>query len=590
MIHRRQIHLGITLWKETADVDDHISAVFFGSAVENDVRRCCKKPRQSHKEEWIMSLIGVNDLSFTYEGSYEPVFEHVSFQIDTDWKLGFTGRNGRGKTTFLRLLQGFYEYQGTISASVDFDYFPFEVEDKKADTLEIILGRMPDVEFWQLKRELSKLQVKEEVLYRPFETLSFGEQTKVLLAALFLRENCFLLIDEPTNHLDREGRRLLGEYLSQKQGFLLVSHDRAFLDSCVDHMLSINRSDILVQKGNFSVWYENKQRQDAFEQSEHDRLKKDIGRLEGAIKKTRTWGDKVEGTKIGGIADRLHSNVGSRAYLGEKSRKMQKRRKNLEKRQERAVEEKKGLLRNVETVQSLRLEPLTYHKEVLVNARELTIFYGDRKVCGPVDFEIRRGDRISLQGRNGCGKSSVIKAILARAGEKEGGDETMLSGAGGKRGRAEQEKLVRTEGKETQENRRNPVRAEGILETGSGLIISYISQDTSYLSGTLDEYAKGYGVDQTLFKALLRKLDFSREQFEKPIEVFSEGQKKKVLIARSLCQKAHLYIWDEPLNYIDIYSRMQIEELIRQWNPTLLCVEHDAAFTESIGADVVELG
>ena len=120
-------------------------------------------------------------------------------------------------------------------------------------------------------------------------------------------------------------------------------------------------------------------------------------------------------------------------------------------------------------------------------------------------------------------------------------------------------------------------------------MISYISQDTSHLHGRLDDYAREWDVEESLLKALLRKLDFSRDQFEKPMETFSEGQKKKVLIARSLCQRAHLYVWDEPLNYIDIYSRMQIEELIKTWNPTLLCVEHDAAFTESIEADVVDL-
>lgn len=529
-----------------------------------------------------MSLIGVNDLSFTYEGSCDPVFEHVSFQIDTDWKLGFTGRNGKGKTTFLRLLQGLYEYEGTISSSVEFDYFPFAVEDKSADTLEIILERMPEVEFWQLKRELSKLGVKEEALYRPFETLSFGEQTKALLAALFLRENHFLLIDEPTNHLDREGRKLLGEYLNQKQGFLLVSHDRTFLDSCVDHMLSINRTDIQVQKGNFSVWYENKQRQDAYELAEHERLERDIGRLKGAARKARSWGDQVEGTKIGGIADRLHANVGSRAYIGEKSRKMQQRRKNLERRQERAIEEKSGLLKNVETVQSLRLEPLIYHKEILVNARELVVGYGDRTVCGPVSFQICRGDRLSLQGKNGCGKSSVIKAVLSMAGVSQ---EDKTSGES-----AENERTEKGRGREPMETqRKTQMRTDGNLETGSGLVISYISQDTSHLWGTLSDYAEKYGVDETLLKSLLRKLDFSREQFEKPMETFSEGQKKKVLIARSLCQKAHLYIWDEPLNYVDIYSRMQIEELIRQWSPTLLCVEHDAAFTQAIGAGIVEL-
>ncbi len=319
-----------------------------------------------------MSLICVSDLSFTYEGSYEPIFENVSFQIDTDWKLGFTGRNGRGKTTFLHLLKGDYEYNGSITTNVDFDYFPFPILNQEIDTLEIILERMPEIEFWRLKKELGKLHVKEDVLYRSFDTLSYGEQTKVLLGALFVRENKFLLIDEPTNHLDLEGRKLLGEYLNQKKGFLLVSHDRAFLDSCVDHMLCINRTNIQVQKGNFSTWYENKERQDSFELAEQERLKKEIGRLKEASRQARGWGDQVESTKIGKKSLNYERN---RDYVGEKSRRMQQRRKNLERRQEQAIEEKRGLLKNLETAETLRLEPISYHKETLVSARELVPGY-----------------------------------------------------------------------------------------------------------------------------------------------------------------------------------------------------------------------
>lgn len=222
-----------------------------------------------------MSLIQVTDLSFTYEGGYDPVFEHVSFQIDTDWKLGFTGRNGRGKTTFLNLLMNRYEYSGSIVSSVEFDYFPFAVPDQERDTLEIVDSLLGDYEQWQLKRELSRLQVTEDVLYRPFSTLSNGERTKILLAALFLKEDRFLLIDEPTNHLDREARALVSRYLNSKKRFILVSHDRKFLDDSVDHILSINKTNIEVQRGNFSSWYENKQKQDQYEQSENDRLKKE---------------------------------------------------------------------------------------------------------------------------------------------------------------------------------------------------------------------------------------------------------------------------------------------------------------------------
>lgn len=519
-----------------------------------------------------MSLICVSDLSFTYEGSYTPVFENVSFQIDTDWKLGLTGRNGRGKTTFLRLLQGQYEYTGSIGASVEFDYFPFHVGDEAADTLEVILGQMPDVEFWQLRRELAKLGVREEVLYRPMETLSHGERTKVLLAALFVRENRFLLIDEPTNHLDLEGRKLLGAYLNQKKGFILVSHDRAFLDSCVDHMLSINKTDIQVQKGSFSVWYENKQRQDAFEAARQQRLKKEIGRLKDAARQSGNWGDQVEDTKIGKKSVNYERN---RDYVGEKSRRMQQRRKNLERRQERAIEEKSTLLKNAETAEALRLEPLSYHREVLVEARDLTVGYGQETVCGPVTFQIRRGDRILIRGANGCGKSSVMNVILEMARKAENGAGLL-------------EESCR-EADRTHKTVTEPQQTGGILKVGSGLVISWIPQGTVRLRGTLDDYIAEQGADKTLMRALLRKLDFSREQFEMPLESYSQGQKKKVLIAGSLCRRAHLYIWDEPFNYIDLYSRMQIEELIRTFNPTLLCVEHDRAFGEAIEAQILLL-
>ena len=139
---------------------------------------------------------------------------------------------------------------------------------------------------WELEREMSLLDVAEDVLYRGFDTLSNGEQTKILLAVLFLREDRFLLIDEPTNHLDAEGREVVAEYLKSKNGFILVSHDRRFLDNCIDHILSINRTNIEIQKGNFSSWQLNKEMQDNFEIAKNYKLKKDIKRLEQAAKRT----------------------------------------------------------------------------------------------------------------------------------------------------------------------------------------------------------------------------------------------------------------------------------------------------------------
>jgi lincosamide and streptogramin A transport system ATP-binding/permease protein len=158
-----------------------------------------------------MSAITVSNLTFAYGGSYDNIFENVSFTLDTNWKLGFIGRNGRGKTTFLKLLQGVFEYSGKISSNVNFDYFPFKIKDKSKTLLEIAVEIYSDFQQWELEREISLLNMSEEILERPFKTLSNGEQTKILLAILFLKENNFLLIDEPTNHLDAESREIVSK-------------------------------------------------------------------------------------------------------------------------------------------------------------------------------------------------------------------------------------------------------------------------------------------------------------------------------------------------------------------------------------------
>lgn len=245
-----------------------------------------------------MSLIQVSNLTFAYEGSHENIFENVSFQIDTNWRLGFVGRNGRGKTTFLNLLLGKYDYQGSISASVTFSYFPYSVEDKSILAIDAVEAMYPEYEYWKIQREMANLQLDDGVLYRPYDILSNGERTKLQLAVLFSKENNFLLIDEPTNHLDIRGRELVSRYLRTKKGFILVSHDRAFLDGCVDHILSINKSDIQVCKGNFSTWMENKQRQDAFEQAENEKLKREISRLEETAREKAGWSDTAERRKL----------------------------------------------------------------------------------------------------------------------------------------------------------------------------------------------------------------------------------------------------------------------------------------------------
>lgn len=495
-----------------------------------------------------MSYINISNLTFAYEGSYDNIFENVSFKLDTSWKLGFTGRNGRGKTTFMNLLLGKYPYQGTISSNINFEYFPYEVTDPTLITIDVIETIHNDFQQWEVERELFLLDLSHEVLYRPFNSLSFGEQTKVLLATLFLKENGFLLIDEPTNHLDASARKLVSKYLNSKKGFILVSHDRVFLDNCIDHILSINKTNIEIQKGNFSTWWTNKKLQDEYELSQNNKLKKDINRLAHSAKRTAQWSDKVENSKIGFDPTKVEKSVTRRTVAAEKSRKLMQRSKNIAQRQQNAIEEKSQLLKNIENEPDLKLAQIPYHSRRLVLLNKVSVFYGSKEVCKDISFTIEHGDRISLCGKNGSGKSSIIKLIY---GAK--------------------------------------IEYSGEFQKGSNLVVSYISQDTSFLKGSLSSFASYHKIDESLFKAILRKLDFSRTQFEKNMEEFSGGQKKKVLIAKSLCEKSNLCIWDEPLNYVDVISRMQFEELLLKYTPTILFVEHDSEFCNKVATKVINL-
>ena len=533
---------------------------------------------------FIMSQIIVNDLTFSYDTSYDNIFEHVSFNIDSDWKLGFIGRNGRGKTTFLNLLQNKYEYSGSISSSVTFDYFPFQIKNEETKTLQIIKDTIAPFTQWEkemeecllqmdkknskqtleatkrygeiqelyqihdgymieefIEKELNSLKVSLSVLDRPFSTLSFGERTKIMLGALFLKKNNFLLIDEPTNHLDMKGRKILSDYLNTKKGFILVSHDRTFLEGCIDHVLSINKTNIEVQKGNYSSWYHNKELLDQYELEREEQLKKDIASLEKAARRTLNWSEKVEGTKIG-------QHVYDRGAIGHKAAKMMKRSKSIESRQHQAINEKKELLKNFEQVDSLKMNLLSFPKERMIEAIDLSLYYDERKIISSVDFFLRKGERIALRGDNGTGKSTLLKLILGYN-----------------------------------------IKHTGEYYVAPSLKISYVSQDTSYLSGNLIDFAVKYGLDETIFKTVLRQLDFSREQFEKNIEEFSGGQKKKVLLAKSLSEPAQVFLWDEPLNFIDVLSRVQIEDLILKYEPTMIFVEHDKVFSDKIATKVLLL-
>ena len=479
-----------------------------------------------------MPVVTINDLTFGYDGSEKTLFDNINITFDTSWKLALAGRNGRGKTTFFKLLRGELPYSGTITGVPETVIFP--------------MTELPENEDWRVRKELNLMGADPDIMWRPLETLSGGERTKLMLANLFAADGIYPLIDEPTNHLDRQGREAVAEYLSSKDGFILISHDRAFLDRCTDHTLVISKTGLELVAATYSVWWENNEQRMESERARNDQLKKEMSSIDAAMKKNAAWSSKAEGYKNRSKAPfKVAEDHFRRAYEAEKARKLMSAAKNLERRNERKMEEKQGLLKDLERTETLKITGTEHHNKTPVIMKDVTLKrYGEPVVTG-FDLTVERGNKISLQGRNGCGKSTLIK-YMAGLGEQEG------------------------------------ITAEGDIYIAPGLKISYVGQDTSSLSGTLYDIASERGADKTVFSTILIKMGFTKEMLYRDVSRLSLGQKKFVMIALSLCEHADLYLWDEPLNYIDVYLRQEIERLVRENSVTMLFVEHDRTFSEKV--------
>ena len=480
--------------------------------------------------------IEIKNLSFGFDTLEHPLFHQVNLTIDTKWKLGLVGRNGRGKTTLLRLLMNRYSYSGEIFSTESFVYFPQQLQNKATLTYYAIDEVMP-VELWRFERECQLLQLDKSILWQPFEQLSGGEQTKVLLAALFCEENRFPLIDEPTNHLDAQARQIVANYLKKKTGFILISHDRAFLDDVVDHILAIEKSQLAVYKGNFSTYTVQKEQQDHFELDRNKSIKSEVDRLKRTAQEKANWANKKE-------------NASNDAFARAQAAKMMKRSKAIQTRVQAQIEEKSKLLQNIESVSALTINCTSTHRNPVLRVRNFTMSINGRQLFQPISFELYQGEQVALVGPNGSGKTSILRYLLT--GKFDG-------------------------------------EIEGEIMIPQGLTTSAIRQIHDDNIGLLKDFAASHDNDYTLFLNNLRILGMERDVFNTPIEQMSNGQQKKVEFAKSLGTLAELYIWDEPLNYLDVFNHQQIEKLIQTFKPTLLFVEHDQAFVSVVATKRVEI-
>ena len=241
-----------------------------------------------------MSLIRADGVNFSYFGSLEPVFTNLNFTIDSSWRTGLIGANGSGKTTLFKLLCGEEKSGGKIISDVPFVRFPFDAD--PYESVGDIAARCGEA--WRLARELSLLGLGKDIRYRPLGTLSGGERTKVMLAVLFCTDG-FPLIDEPTDSLDMRGRERLAEYLKGKRGYIVASHDRAFLDRCTDHTLALSDGGAEVVAGSYCVWKEENEHRIAAAREKKRSLENEAERMTAAAQRTARWAARAEQAKYG---------------------------------------------------------------------------------------------------------------------------------------------------------------------------------------------------------------------------------------------------------------------------------------------------
>lgn len=493
-----------------------------------------------------MSSIKISNLSFRYEDSSDYIFNRLNLDLDSSWRLGLVGRNGRGKTTFLKLLDKKLLGRGKIQTDLNFSYYPISINDLENITL-YELQKQLNFEQWELERELNLLGADPNLIWQPFNTLSGGEQTKILLALSFTDQNSFPLIDEPTNHLDEASRKEVSDYLRMHhQGYIVVSHDREFLNQVTDRILAIENSEIHLYQGNFATYEEVKEERDAFNREKNQKLAGEIGNLHRQKEQFYHWAQKIEAKKKLGQKTQHIINRRSRinkAALGHASAKMMKKSISARNRMDKRIEEKEGLMVNIEDVPSLTMNYCPNYHQVLLEIKDLNVSIQEKELFTDLNLVVRNHGVVSLEGKNGAGKSTLLELLLEKARE---------------------------------------VSYRGNYRLANGLAISYLPQDFTIYKGSLKKFAQEQRISYEDLLNMLKKMGFPRSNFETPIEEMSMGQQKRVAIAKSLVEKADLYLWDEPANYLDVFNQDQLIKLLQEVKPAMLLIEHDEYFIEQV--------
>lgn len=513
-----------------------------------------------------MLLLQTNNVERRF-GS-DVLFHNMNMQIQEHGRTALVGRNGAGKTTFLKIIAGLTEpdegtvthardltigylaqnqgldSQNSIWAELDSVFAPLHELERQLHELENQLGTLtPKAADYQdvlasydrLSEQLKKqggyeyasrmrgvlhgFGFDEDMYDTSVNALSGGQKTKLALAKILLQSPNLLILDEPTNHLDMGVLSWLEDYLKSYQGALLiVSHDRYFLDRVVTDVYDLDNQTLIHYTGNYTQFVAHKRERLQAEWKHYEQQQKEIAKLE----------------------DFVNRNI----VRASTTKRAQARRKQLKKMDR--------LERPTTDDSSIHFQFHSDHasgNEVL-DVDELNIGYQDQKLAGPLSFKVRKGQRVGIIGPNGIGKSTLLKTLLKKI-----------------------------------------PKLSGTIKFGANLEIGYYDQEQQQLhpeKTVLEEVWDDHPeVSEKDIRSLLGSFLFVGDDVYKPVSALSGGEKARLELTKLSFMPINFLILDEPTNHLDIDSREVLETAINEFDGTVLFISHDRYFLNQVATDIL---
>ena len=471
-----------------------------------------------------MSILTLNNVCLSY--GITDILKNISFSVNEGDKVGIIGANGAGKTSLLNIIYGSAESNsGTVNlkkgTKIGFLRQHADEAYESKTVYEVIHSSLREEYKTKAEGVLKSLGIPAELHGLSLSTLSGGQKTRVALAAVMMGDFDIIILDEPTNHLDVESLASLESMVKlSKKTFLIVSHDRYFLDKTTTHTLEIENCESAMYSGGYSVFAEKKRklREDAIKH--YNLQQKEIARIEAFVANQRKW-------------NRERNIIAAESRLKALDRM-----------------EKLSKPKNAPKTISFGFSAADSGEDVL-SVRNLSKGYGGSSLFN-VSFEVKKGNRLFILGANGCGKSTLLKILTGRE-----------------------------------------IQNSGTFEFGYNQEIGYYDQEMQNLdedNTVLDEvYNISGDMGLTKTRTLLASFNFIGDDVFKPVAALSGGERARLSICKMVLEEKSLIILDEPTNHLDIPSREILENALREYGGTIICVSHDRYFIKALATHILEI-